>query len=184
MNRRGFTVVELIIVITIMAILLILAVVNLRSSQVSARDDERRADTESIATTLETFYDTTYNGRRGFYPGTTNLTGTSDTYVANFFSDHTTPAALHAPDVDINGPISIVAATNATQTTTGVTPQPTISTYVYQPLTADNRLCTNSNAAIPLDADCKKYNIFFKLENPSPDCPAPSNICMLRGKYQ
>ncbi len=56
MKRRGFTIVELIIVITIMGALLVLNVVNLRDSQVSARDTERKTDIETIITHLDNFY--------------------------------------------------------------------------------------------------------------------------------
>lgn len=56
MTRRGFTIVELIIVITIIGILLTLAVVSLNGSQEKARDDERKADIQSIAQHLEALY--------------------------------------------------------------------------------------------------------------------------------
>lgn len=56
MRRRGFTIIELVIVITIMAILLTLGVVNLRGTQASARDSERTTKAESIAQHLEAFY--------------------------------------------------------------------------------------------------------------------------------
>lgn len=56
MKRLGFTVVEILITITIMGILLTLAVVNLSGSQVNARDDERKADVEALQVNLETFY--------------------------------------------------------------------------------------------------------------------------------
>jgi prepilin-type N-terminal cleavage/methylation domain-containing protein len=56
MRRRGFTIVELIIVITIMAILMTLGVVNLRGSQAGGRDTERKTDVESIAQHLESYY--------------------------------------------------------------------------------------------------------------------------------
>ena len=56
MKRRGFTIVELLIVITIMGALLILSVASLRASQISARDSERKSDTETIAVNLENYY--------------------------------------------------------------------------------------------------------------------------------
>lgn len=56
MMRRGFTIVELIITITIMGILLTLAVVNVAATQVKARDDERKSDVQTISTYLNTFY--------------------------------------------------------------------------------------------------------------------------------
>jgi len=55
MDRSGFTVVEIIITVTIMGILLTLAVVNLNSTQVRARDDERKTDISSIQTYLESY---------------------------------------------------------------------------------------------------------------------------------
>lgn len=56
MTRSGFTIVELIITITIMGILMTLAVVNINSTQASARDNERTADIDAIQTNLESFY--------------------------------------------------------------------------------------------------------------------------------
>lgn len=56
MNQRGFTVVEIIITISIMGILLLLTVVGVNGSQANARDSERKADIEVIGTQLESFY--------------------------------------------------------------------------------------------------------------------------------
>ena len=55
-TNRGFTIIELVIVITIMAILLTLGVVNLRGSQANGRDAERKTDIETIAQHLETYF--------------------------------------------------------------------------------------------------------------------------------
>jgi len=60
MTRRGFTIVELIITITIMGILLTLAVVNVGSTQLKARDDKRVASVQAIGSYLDGFYS---NGR-------------------------------------------------------------------------------------------------------------------------
>jgi len=56
MNRRGFTITELLIVIVVMGILLTLGVVNLRGSQVSSRDSERKSDIDALALHLESYY--------------------------------------------------------------------------------------------------------------------------------
>lgn len=56
MKRRGFTIIELIIVMAIIAILLALAVVAFRGYQASARDKEREADVQSFATYIESMY--------------------------------------------------------------------------------------------------------------------------------
>lgn len=53
---------------------------------------------------------------------------------------------------------SFIPATNAVQTTAGVLPQPTISTYVYQPLKSDGTLCSYDSE------ECRKFNIYYRLE--------------------
>lgn len=177
MKQSGFTVIELTVVAVIMAILITLAVVNVRSTQTSARDTERHADTENIATALESFYTSTHGGAwTNTYPGYNDmvLTGT----IGNYLKTNTGDGSLRAPGLDLDYEWSVVVATNATQTTTGVSPAPTISTYVYQPLTASNARCATYQNR------CTKFNIFYRLESPTDDCPAPQNICVVRSVRQ
>lgn len=56
MERRGFTLIELIITMSVMIILMVLAVVNLRSTQANARDAKRASDVAAIARGLEQRY--------------------------------------------------------------------------------------------------------------------------------
>jgi prepilin-type N-terminal cleavage/methylation domain-containing protein len=80
-DSRGFTLIELLIALVIMAILMTLAVVNVRSTQVNARDTERKADIESIARGLEQNYtmDNKFGTNqagdkpKGSYPGNNNF---------------------------------------------------------------------------------------------------------------
>ena len=54
MNRRlGFTVVELTVVIVVMAILLTLGTLGLRTLQADSRDKERDADVNTISMKIE-----------------------------------------------------------------------------------------------------------------------------------
>ena len=157
MTRRGFTVVELIITVTIMGILLTLAVVNLNSTQVGARDTERKEDIAAIATNLEAYY---RNGLEtstviGRYPST-GLTVSGETSLRASLRDIDFKSAT-APG-SANVAATFVAATNNNQTTTGVAPQPTTSQYVYQPLQPDGSLCTGGTQ------DCRKFNLFYRLE--------------------
>ena len=46
--NRGFTVVEILVTLVVMAIILTLGTVNLRSSLANGRDSERKSDIESI----------------------------------------------------------------------------------------------------------------------------------------
>lgn len=173
MYRRGFTIVELVIVITIMGILLVLGVVNLRSTQANARDDERKTDIESLALQLESFYtsgndDSTTFGR---YPST-GIIGMETTILRDI-----DPKTLRTPGASA---VSLVAATNATQTPTGVTPSATTSTYIYQPLQSNGALCTSGAQ------ECRKFNLFYRLEVAaiSDSCPSPGLACMVTSKNQ
>jgi len=152
MDRRGFTIVELIITISIMAILLTLGTVSLSSSQANARDSERKTDIENIALHIETYYTSGFDGSYevGRYPST------------NFIGQETTTAI---PDIDPKSLIapgqstsSFIAATNNTQTTEGISPQPTINQYVYQPLQQSGNLCTTGSQ------QCQKFNLYYRLE--------------------
>jgi prepilin-type N-terminal cleavage/methylation domain-containing protein len=152
MNRRGFTIVELVIVITIMAILLVISVVNLRGAQANGRDVERKTDIETIALQLENYYTSGNNTTTsvGRYPSTTELIGSETTVLRDLDIK-----SVEAPGATSS---SLIAATNNTQTTGGVTPQPTINTYIYQPLQLDGSLCTTSVQ------ECRKFNLYYMLE--------------------
>ena len=178
MNRRGFTIVELLIVITIMGALLILGIANLRDSQISARDSERKTDIETIALHLENYY--TFGSDTssvGSYPST-DLVGHETTYLPDI-----DPNSFRAPGYDSGTSlIADVCSGVCEQTPANIIPQPTIDSqfqYVYQPLDKDGNLCTGS-------IECRKFNLFYQLEQPktSTNCPAPGNICFLTSKNQ
>ena len=161
MTRRGFTIVELIITITIMGILLTLAVVNVNSTQMKARDNERKADIEAITGHLETFYKVGIDSSTSYYryPTTTNLiNGSSTTGITTYLRDADLKSFTAPTSAD--AVTSFIAATNNTQTAAGVTPQPAVGQYVYQPILASGALCTGS-----VGTDCRKYNLYYKLES-------------------
>lgn len=56
MNKRGFTLIELIVVIAIIGLLSTLAVVALGSARVKARDAKRLSDLKQLQTALELYY--------------------------------------------------------------------------------------------------------------------------------
>lgn len=180
MNRRGFTIVELIIVIAIMGILLVLVAVNLRGSQANARDVERKADVESIALHAETFYSVGNNSGSapGSYPSTFTSSNTN-VYIRSIMQDLDIKSLL-APGITDEAFKSFISATNTDQTALGVLPAPTTDTYVYQPLLSSGAICTSSSLG------CRKFNIFYRLEvaNISENCPSPGYICKVTSKYQ
>ena len=175
MRSRGFTAVELLVVIIIMAILLMLAVVNVRSTQISARDNDRSVDVESIALAFESYYNADHSGYTKTYPGTSDLADGQD--ALTYLKEHVHDNSLRAPGANSGDPISLVMATN-NQPASGVTPAPTIKTYVYQPVANDGTLCSS------YQTPCRKFFIYYKLESATTDCPAPTNLCTYTSKNQ
>lgn len=177
MNKKGFTIVELIITITIMGILLTLAIVNVTSSQISARDSERKSDIETIALAMESYYDSNdsshngpYDMAGGSYPATINISDDTNFATALPGID---PRVVRAPGVSTSQPKSLVVATNNTQTTGGVSPSPTTSTYVYQPIKKDGSLC----GQIVSKGDCREFNLYYRLE-------VDNTVYMLTSRHQ
>lgn len=168
MRTRGFTIVEIIITITIMGILLTLAVVGVGATQVKARDAERVGDVEAIQLELESFYKTDgdWGANIGVYPST-NLSSGTAAFMEEVLRDINTKS-LMAPGIT-DPTQTFISATNNNQTATGVTPQPTISQYVYQPINASGSLCTST--------DCRKYNLYYRLE-------ADNTVYMVTSKNQ
>lgn len=156
MKKSGFTIVETIIVITVIGILMILGVVNLNQAQINARDTERKTDIKTIAYFLEDFY--LYGSdaiqSSGQYPSvdTTNgLIGRETTYFRDFIV-----TSISAPNIKTS---SLIAATNNIQTIDGILPKPTVSQYIYQPIATDGSLCNSLTTK-----ECRKFNLYYRLE--------------------
>lgn len=157
MNRRGFTIVELLIIIAVMGTLLVLGVVNLRGSQAHARDTERKTDVETIAHHLEVFYTSGRDGSTslGRYPST-GLTASGVSSITMNLRDINLDS-VQAPGV--TDPLqTFLMASNSDQTISGILPLPSIDEYVYQPLQSNGDLCTTGAQ------ECRKFNIFYRTE--------------------
>ncbi len=106
-NEKGFTLVELLVVISIIGLLSTLAVVALGSARERARDAKRIADVKQIQTALELFYND-----NNAYPeeptaitlgeGTDPVTLTSDGFIAGGSEVYmqTVPAPPYPDDED------------------------------------------------------------------------------------
>ncbi len=159
MTRGGFSIVEIVITVTILAILLTLGVVSMGASQVSARDAERKADVEALAMYLEDYYKYTVRGNGNEdrnYSGDTYpdvvIMGSND-YIKRVFPDMD-QKILRTPGVNVNSPQSLVwkgASSNAPAA---------ISEYAYEPLNASGGDCTDFIVFGP----CVKFNLYYRLE--------------------
>jgi prepilin-type N-terminal cleavage/methylation domain-containing protein len=153
-RNAGFTLVELLLTMTIMTILLVLAVVNLRSNEASARDEERKTDVSNIAKQLESYYEAgTDTTNPGIYPSTADVD--TEAEVKAILPD-LNPKSLRAPDVADSSTMSFAAATtNAAQT-------PSVSAYIYQPLKPDGSLCSTSSSGTT--NECQRFILYYTLE--------------------
>lgn len=157
MKRSAFTIVEILIVLTVMGILLVIGFVSFDSVETSSRDKERTIDMETLAVHLEKFYTSGSDSTAtiGQYPSveaSVGIIGNETTYLR---------------DLDIKTVIapaqttsSLVASTNNNQTKAGVLPQPTFHQYVYQPIATDGSLCDSETTK-----ECRKFNIFYRKES-------------------
>ncbi len=176
--RRGFTIVELVITVTIIGILLTLVVVNMSSAQVNARDSERKADVEAIALSFEAYNNNDVEGlgllTGNTYPGVNYIYPTWLTTVLPFAAD-LDPKSYKAPAENDSDTVSLVPATNNIQTTAGILPRPSASNdvYVYQAILGSGALCNDP----VINGSCRKFNIFYYQE-------ADNSVKMITSKNQ
>jgi prepilin-type N-terminal cleavage/methylation domain-containing protein len=71
-RNKGFTIVELLIVIVVIGILALLVITTYGGIQQKARNSKRQADVQAIQTQLEAFYN-----QNGYYPSRTNMNDSS-----------------------------------------------------------------------------------------------------------
>lgn len=85
MKKKGFTLVELMIVITVIAILATIAVVSFTRVQKQARDTKRKAEVKSLQTALQAYFTekTTYPIVPAGGIASAVLTGLSPTYISS-----------------------------------------------------------------------------------------------------
>ncbi len=89
MNRKSFTLIELLIVITIIGILAIALVPRISSGPSRARDIQRKADLQNLATAVELYY-----ADHGEYPNSGSFSGTREQACVNGGGDFDLTSAL------------------------------------------------------------------------------------------
>lgn len=107
-NRRGFTLVELIVVIVVIAILATLATLGFNRYLEDGRDNRRTANATTIAEALEKYYD-----KNGEYPSCAAITAAGSIVTSSTLKG-VDQSALLVPDADSSVTNSIRCGTNLT----------------------------------------------------------------------
>lgn len=182
-TRRGFTIVEMVVTLAIMAILLTLTVVSLDQSQVNARNAKRRADTQAIARGLEVRYkqgnprasESSGMTNPGQYPGINEwshvqgvdmgATWTPTIVSGGYQTDeyNGTTSSNFSPPTSGSGSVFKIICTGAgcTQPAGNITQITTAmgsnnDNYVYEPVDSSGNPCSGSG--------CVAFNLYYHLE--------------------
>ena len=177
---RGFTIVELVVVLTIMSILLVLVTVGLSASQKNGRDAERVADVEAIARGLEVRFKqgnprAVHSGgytNPGQYPGVNEMlhilgdpnrgaTWSPTAVAGGYLTDAlpgTTPSNYIPPGATTTSlGITCVWMCSPAETMSVVNSQTTKLNYMYEPIGKNGEVCSNSG--------CVRFNIYYRNED-------------------
>ncbi len=88
-TKRGFTFIELLVVVTIIAVLSAIGMISYRSANLKSRDGKRKADLEQLRAALEI-----YRADNGVYPATGSLASLTTTYIQAIPNDPMCPNGI------------------------------------------------------------------------------------------
>ena len=130
-NYKGFTIVELLIVIVVIGILALLVITTYSGIQAKARNAKRQSDIAALQTQLEAFY-----SQNGYYPSLTDMN---------------TPSWLSANMTSLDQE-ALIDPSNPTQSKTLVA-TPTAKSYSYAVTNSSGGSCESD------DTTCAEYTL-------------------------
>jgi len=164
-TQKGFTIVELLIVIVVIGILAALVLNAFSGVQAKARDTKRQTDVRAISSQLEAYFNGTGNGA---YPLGSTLT-TDSTAAAAFPGFDVN--ALHPPTTSSNG-VTLLATgdlTGGTYSGSSVTAWPTVTLTTRVTNAQYGYLAMNVSggamAVCTVATACNHYMLVYNPEN-------------------
>ncbi len=155
--QRGYTIVEIIIVLAIMLVLLVLGVVTLNNAQRSSRDTARTTTVETVARSLESFYNGDAAGTSGEqghrYPSAeqflSSLDGTAIRHILPGLSEdsYQYPSRSGQQALFVQSPSNGISKDSAT-----------VDRFVYEPRARDGSLCVTTSQ------ECSRFFLYYRLE--------------------
>jgi prepilin-type N-terminal cleavage/methylation domain-containing protein len=142
LGNRGFTIVELLIVIVVIGILALLVITTYSGIQAKARNSKRQTDIQAVQTQLEAFF-----SENGYYPSYANLND-SDWVKTNLKS------------LDVNALIDPSSGSSAATLANVNTAGGTAKKYEYYPTDSSG----SSSACETTDTTCAKYTLIAQYE--------------------
>lgn len=146
-KNKGFTIVELLIVIVVIGILATLVIVTFTGIQQKARNSQRQTDINAVDSHVEAFY-----AQYGFYPTLADLQ--DSTFVSTYLKG-LDPEALRDPKQAVGGTIGATAAADQ---------------YSYVAANSSGGTCSNTTATTitngsPVDNGCDSFTLTAMQEN-------------------
>lgn len=168
-SQRGFTIVELLIVIVVIGILAALVLNAFSGVQAKARDAKRQTDVRAISSQLEAYFN---SGGQSSYPIASQLTGSAGDTWANANWQGFDINAFRPPNTTVNSMQTATTITGGTFTAgaittwpTGAAPQTTatVGTYTYAPFNV-----SGSAASVCTAVPCAHYILLYTTESGTP----------------
>jgi len=138
LGNRGFTIVELLIVIVVIGILALLVITTYSGIQAKARNAKRQTDIQAIQTQLEAFF-----SENGYYPSLANMN--SSTWLSTNMKSLDQNALIDPSNSDHSKTLADTA---------------TAKQYAYHVTTSDDKTCGATDPA----TDCAKYTLTAEYE--------------------
>ena len=203
MTQRGFTVVEIVITLIVMAVLLTLSMAGIFQLQANARDEERRTDIESIARGLENRF-LQGNPRvtapstvsKGAYPGVnewlhiqgTDMSGAgfspglvSGGYPTAVYTGTSIASFISPSQGKVSDSWKIVCQSSCGSVDAGSQTQlqtafgtPAKDAYFYEPVDSLGKICAGG--------DCVAYNLYWISETDQTTYKGIDGLKVVRSK--